>query len=392
MNKPTISYANGVEDEKNSSIVRNASSFHFKEIFYVSLFTIIKGLCYTMLCTSSCCGYSVSWEVLPVLVLYYDHIITLSLSKFGKNIPNVRSKFHNTFMDSTCICTDIVGGILAFKKINLEYTCNDFYCYFVFLVWLLGGGIHCMLNVQIPYTSNNVFHGLVFVSIMSLTFLSKNNNISKDSSGEIYLWNKTTDVVTLTGGDPGTNFAYYIRTLIFLIVVISDSMCCKPSHQREIERIYAVRYGFILMCPSKLLFFVVIASLLFVGFAVHKKDIENQRCEKEKTDEDMGKRTESKENPINQLNSHDTDHCFVDVAYTKEEVIGKKQRLKKEMGIPNNTICRKNTMENSINYESLDVNEAFQLAQKLQQNNLNNQNSLNTNIATGITATIALTH
>jgi hypothetical protein len=370
---------NNYEHEKGFFMIRNASSFQFKEIFYVCLLTIIKGLCYTILCTSNnCCGNHVGWEILPILVLYYDHILTLWISKLWKNIPSVKVKFYNTFLDSTCVCTDIVGGILAFKKINLETSCSHLYCYIIFLLWLFTGGIHCILDLQVSHSMNHIFHCIVFICVMSLTFSLKTDSLSNDIVLQV---NKSSETFTLVA-ESGTNFAYYIRTLIFLIVVISDSVCFKPLHQRDIERIYAIRYGFILMCPSRLLLYVVIATLLFVGFAVYKKDVQSQWCDKEKTDEG----SEDEKNDCNDpkvkgghsmffANQNHADHLFIDIS-KKEEVTGKKQVQKTKVYTANTdckkggnatNITRKNGNENGINYESLDVNEAFRLAQQLQQ-------------------------
>jgi len=349
-----------LESEKGLFSIRNASSFYVKEIFYVCLLTIMKGLCYTILCTSNCCGISVGWEILPILALYYDHIITLWVSKLWKNIPRVKAKFYNTFLDSTCVCTDIVAGILAFKKMNLEVSCNSAYCYMVFFVWLLAGGIHCIFDFQVP---NHIFHAIVFVCVMSLSFFSK-GSVSHDV---IVLVNKSSEAAAYIP-ENGTNFAYYIRTLIFLIVVISDSVCCKPVHQKEIERIYAIRYGLILLCPSKLLLYVVIATLIFIGFAVYKKDYQNYFVDKEKGEDDDCTENKNSEKSESMECTRDAKQIHIDISNNVD-----KQKMKtkfRAIDTKKGTINRKNANENGINYESLDVNEAFLLAQKLQLQNL----------------------
>jgi hypothetical protein len=261
------------------------------ESYVPAAITFAKGLLYT-------CALCMLWRLnvnniqwAQLIMLYYDHLLWPS----------------GTFIDSTSLCTDVVGGTL-FMILFVGGTTP--------LVWggVIGWAVLGAGHVVMPFVINHMLvHMAVPVAALTCVLLSP----PQPSAPPLLLW------------------PYMLRSALFLLLSIIDSYALRPPTQRERDRVCLMRYGATLFAPM-VPCLLVCAGLLVAAQAtrIYQQAISNM-------------------DDFNHTTTTSTPTIIKTPAGLRNLEEGKQRAVKMAPAI----------LSNDVN--SLDVNEAFRLA-KLQ--------------------------
>jgi hypothetical protein len=222
-------------------------------------------------------------KALPLVILYYDHIIfrTNCINNNGKS-----SVLYN-FIDCTSISTDIIAGTVAAHFTSSTTTTNyaSLWCWFICLIWVFHGSGHIFnVNEFIPKSLGHLATACLVLSMFLFwdvdeDVMNNNNNnaisafsgIAKNNNNNNNFHRTPTQYSTNNNNNNSSStlnnniirlsppssllasvdlFPYYVRTISYLSLVIVDIYTLRPPLQRERDRIGMLRYGAVLFAPT----------------------------------------------------------------------------------------------------------------------------------------------
>lgn len=198
----------------------------------------IKGIGYTSLCLlvqygNIEVGYDgvgklLMLRALPLVILYYDHIIYSSIMTT------------NPYVDGTAVATDVIAGTIAAQFAHLDYSCTSVWCWLIPLIWAGLGACHIYNGDW--FIPRGLNHTITACCVLFMFLFSKGIPHHHHSS------NST--ISTTIGGAVATSITpYYARAASYLSLVIIDAYMIRPPLQREKDRVGLLRYGALLFAP-----------------------------------------------------------------------------------------------------------------------------------------------
>lgn len=216
---------------------RSRPDLRLAESYVPGVIAWVRGIIYTSLCLLvqygnievgyDGAGRLLMLRALPLVILYYDHIICSSL--FGAN----------TFVDCTAVATDVIAGTIAAQFAHLDYSCTSMWCWLIPLLWAVSGAGHIYNgDIIVPRGLSHI----ITASLVLLMFL-----FSKGPPF-VHIINNATATASLVVASPGIA-PYYARAASYLSFVVIDAYMLRPPLQREKDRIGLLRYGSVLFAP-----------------------------------------------------------------------------------------------------------------------------------------------
>jgi len=270
---------NNCDNSKNTNsmrVPRVVPDLRLAENYVPGVIALVKGLCYTSLCVFGHYddnGHGNLMKALPLVILYYDHIIfrTTCINN------NSKSSILYNFIDCTSISTDIIAGTVAAHFTSFTTTTTNYaslWCWFICLIWVFHGSGHIFnVNEFIPKSLSHLATACLVLSMFLFwdvdeDVISNNNNnallpfsgIAKNNNNNFNRPptnnNNSTSLNIIRLSQPSSFlasvdlFPYYARSISYLSLVIVDIYTLRPPLQRERDRIGMLRYGAVLFAPT----------------------------------------------------------------------------------------------------------------------------------------------
>jgi hypothetical protein len=328
---------NSCDNSKNTNsmrVPRVVPDLRLAENYVPGVIALVKGLCYTSLCVFGHYddGHGNLMKALPLVILYYDHII------FRTN--NSKNSILHNFIDCTSISTDIIAGAVAAHFTNSTTTPSNYaslWCWFICLIWVYHGSAHIFnVNEFIPKSLGHLATACLVLSMFLFWDVDEdavnnnNNNALSPFSGIVKnnnnLHRTSTQQYSTTANNNNNNntlsnirlsppssllasvdlFPYYARTISYLSLVIVDIYTLRPPLQRERDRIGMLRYGAVLFAPTT----TMILACAFVLLGVLTIKIYIEYFSKESTANHIGENNSNNNNNSAPLLFYEKNHAF----------------------------------------------------------------------------------
>jgi hypothetical protein len=234
------------------------------ESYIPAMMTVSKGILYTgLLCwihkwTRGMGMMSVWATMVPIVMLYYDHLLWWSAS---------------TFIDSTSLCTDLVASTLVMQGGRLDDMGQE--CWFGLGVWVVGGAVHIMYASEVWKNVPNA-HAVTMATWLALpagcllTMLKMVWKQGKwqEASNRMLMSNASAIPGEGAMEDLASPWLFLCRSIAYLLLVMVDVYTLRPPTQREKDRVSMLRYGVVLFCPMKQLLVCMVALSVAQGTKV----------------------------------------------------------------------------------------------------------------------------
>jgi len=310
--KTTVS-SPSTETMARTSAARAKPDLRMAENFIPGIFVWLKGIVYSVLSSTSSSimlhffcfqenpsrahesstitsSFSAFFAILPFLLLYYDRVNLKShLSSYHFQILGLSQ--HNSlglsFIDSSALSLDIVASTYAtqWQFVNLDSISTA--AFFVSLLWCFVGSLHILLLHPAPLLDMDNLNGkniqsiikhpatsqiVVIICILGLvlstyTFPSQKYAL-KDNQEGYYAHSSFEDLSIIDL----SSLPLFLRSICYLSICILDAYFLRNPGQREKDRIYMFRYGFILFAPffDGTLMILICCTLGIVCFKIHQ--------------------------------------------------------------------------------------------------------------------------
>lgn len=374
------------------------------ESYLPAFFLWVKGMLYTTFCLSI--QYTekdefyqdihhntfLTLKVLPLLALYYDHLVTNAISNNSVSLM---------FIDSSSFAVDVVAATIATQLCHLDVACSGMFCVSVVFIWCMMGvfHVHYFVHTTFNHHYNVPLHGnthlqiktfaghfLVCLFILCIFMFHDRLDSNKGYYGNNFNINNTSlpSFNSLKPMKTKFYFTYLTRSTAYLFFVTIDSYMFRLPTQRDRDRICTFRYGSILFSPASIM---AVNILMLMCIQMHKiyqimsipfghdmglGDIHSIHgnieycppCTMKKSGNVMNfKQTTNIKRSDVPLTNQIIGNLSNNVNFPLDSSIGMNKTLL-QVSIPLNN-SQTPMHDNSINFNQMDVNEAFRLA-KLQ--------------------------
>lgn len=226
---------------KQLKVIRCKPDLRLAESYVPAALLIFKGLFYTFMVPIIACVEEY-WGLIVVafflMLLYVDHIYFV--------IPTV------VFIDTTAVSLDVVMSTLCMLLLGaFPGQSYPWACIAVLSIWGCCGGVYILTmigtkkNTLRPAGYKCMAHIIAFLSLLLFILMwmveegpsqHTSQNITSSLSGQgCKIANKMIHP-----------FHYFLRNLLYIILILVDSYSFRPLFQQENERIFFCKYGAIL--------------------------------------------------------------------------------------------------------------------------------------------------
>lgn len=378
-----------IESHQDSSDLRSDKTSKLHDYYAVLIIICIKVPFYSLTCSrffENILFYlhlnsrlSLALKIIPIILLYYDHIFTSLLcikynsSLFKKKIKKEYSSHQYILfpIDSTCIACDVVGGTLLCKIINVDdISTNEYFFMFLLHVWLILGLIS--FYTEFKYLSLEGNHILVLLLIFMLV-ISKPLNHTQE---KFNIFKHEISNTTVIEHSYDFEFPYSLfRAICYTILVVSDIIFFKKNCHRELDRYTTSRYGCILLWPFKIFPWVLFIWLVNIIVHVYYSNnrplniglhfYENQclnEVENQNTDHIIKETKKQKTSDVETFKNPSKNQ--IPILKLLRNEIKNQQWKKSELGQTKPIIENSESLQDqkNINFDTLDIEQVFQLA------------------------------
>jgi hypothetical protein len=252
------------EPENNNNYMRTPRArpdLRLAESYIPGVVAWVKGIAYTSLCLLvqygnievgyDGAGKLLMLRALPLVILYYDHIIYSSLLTA------------NPFVDGTAVATDVIAGTIAAQFAHLDYSCTSVWCWLIPLIWAGLGACHVYNGDW--FIPRGLNHIITACCVLFMFLFSK--GVPHTASSPPHLSNATTLIAIPMTSPTSSITPYYARAASYLSLVVIDAYMLRPPLQREKDRVGLLRYGALLFAP---IIPLIACVLILVGVQVTK--------------------------------------------------------------------------------------------------------------------------
>lgn len=288
---------------KTSKMQFNASNkvdFTLVESYVPGIIAWIKGLIYACICLlaqygndSIDSGGALISRRIPIILLYYDHIIQKHIMKSFR--IECFEVVKGLGIDSTALAADIVATSIGAQLANIDNECAaSYYCLSIPVLWAICGIIH------VCWIGYNQIHSMLWMHSIpiAMIFLIFGNSLQYHDMGSLleihsgnnsYVKKKELETNAFDRAAEVYILPFLARPILYQTLCIIDSYMLKPAYHKEKDRIFLIRYGAILFTPWNLLWLVICMCFTFQLHMVYK-DMANA------TEEEQDNKSKEEEN------------------------------------------------------------------------------------------------